>query len=119
MSAEISRWDLPSVSGKAIQARRPGKTVSELEDVERRAYEEAFAKGREAGVAAAKVEHAHILAQAQAQVNRLQGLLKGVCEIWVGGSAAAAEDSPLRRTGARVIESVDEFHQGILLLREG
>ena len=72
MSAEISRWDLPSVSGKAIQGRRPGKTVSELEDVERRAYEEAFAKGREAGVAAAKAEHAQILAQAQAQVKRLE-----------------------------------------------
>jgi flagellar assembly protein FliH len=75
MSAEISRWDLPSVSGKAIQARRPGKTVSELEDVERRAYEEAFAKGREAGVAAAKTEHAQILAQAQAQVTRLQQIV--------------------------------------------
>jgi flagellar assembly protein FliH len=75
MSAEISRWDLPSVTGKAIQARRPGKTVSELEDVERRAYEEAFAKGREAGVAAAKAEHAQILAQAQAQVKRLEQIV--------------------------------------------
>ena len=75
MTAEISRWDLPSVSGKAIQARRPGKTVSELEDVERRAYDEAFAKGREAGVAAAKAEHAQILAQAQAQVKRLQQIV--------------------------------------------
>jgi flagellar assembly protein FliH len=75
MSAEISRWDLPSVSGKAIQGRRPGKTVGELEDVERRAYEEAFAKGREAGVAAAKAEHAQILAQAQAQVTRLQQIV--------------------------------------------
>ena len=75
MSAEISRWDLPSVSGKAIQGRRPGKTVSELEDVERRAYEEAFAKGREAGVAAAKAEHAQILAQAQAQVKRLEQIV--------------------------------------------
>lgn len=75
MSAEISRWDLPSVSGKAIQARRPGKTVSELEDVERRAYEEAFAQGREAGLAAAKAEHAQILAQAKAQATRLQQIV--------------------------------------------
>ncbi len=74
MSAEIARWDLPTVSGKTIQARRPGRTVAEIEDVERRAYEEAFARGREAGLAAARVEAEQALAQLQAQVGRLESV---------------------------------------------
>jgi flagellar assembly protein FliH len=68
----VSRWDLPSVSGKPIQARRPGKTVEELENVERRAYEEAFAKGREAGAAAGKAEYEKAIARLDAQVARLE-----------------------------------------------
>ena len=77
MSADpIVRWDLPSVSGKAIQARRPGKTVGEIEDVERRAYEEGFAQGRAAGMAAGraegKAEHDQAIARANAQVARLE-----------------------------------------------
>jgi flagellar assembly protein FliH len=75
MSAEIARWDLPTVSGKTIQARRPGKTVGELEEVERRAYEEAFAKGHAAGLAAAKAEQQQLLTQAKSQVMRLEQLL--------------------------------------------
>jgi len=71
----ISRWDLPAVTGKPVQARRPGKTVGELEDVERRAYEEAFAKGREAGLAAAKTETQQGIAQLQAQVARIEKIV--------------------------------------------
>jgi len=71
----VSRWDLPSVSGRPVQARRAGKTVGELEDVERRAYEEAYAKGREAGLAAAKAEHQQLLTQAKTQVARLTQML--------------------------------------------
>jgi hypothetical protein len=32
----IARWDLPQVTGKPIQARRPGRTDTELEEIERR-----------------------------------------------------------------------------------
>jgi flagellar assembly protein FliH len=71
----VARWDLPSVSGKAIQARRPGKTVGEIEEVERRAYEEAFAQGREAGLAAARAETEQQLKQLKAQVVRLETML--------------------------------------------
>jgi flagellar assembly protein FliH len=75
-SAEhVARWDLPSVSGRSIQARRPGKTVSEIEDVERRAYEEAFAKGREAGLAAAKLESDKQLKALKAQVERMEAAI--------------------------------------------
>jgi flagellar assembly protein FliH len=71
----VARWDLPSVSGRSIQARRPGKTVSEIEDVERRAYEEAFEKGREAGLAAAKAESEKQLKTLKAQVERMEAAL--------------------------------------------
>lgn len=71
----ISRWDMPSVSGRSIQARRPGKTVSEIEEVERRVHEEAFAKGHEAGLAAAKAESDKQLKLLQSQVARLESTL--------------------------------------------
>jgi flagellar assembly protein FliH len=74
----IARWDLPAVSGRSVQARRPGKTVAEIEDVERRAYEEAFAQGREAGLAAARAESQKALDQLKSQVTRLDGVLKAL-----------------------------------------
>ena len=75
-SAEnVALWDMPSVSGRAVQARRPGKTVAEIEDVERRAYEEAFAQGREAGLAAARAESQQALNQLKTQVTKLEGVL--------------------------------------------
>lgn len=79
MSA-VSRWNLPQVSGKPIQSRRSGKTVAEIEEVERQAYDEAYAKGREAGLAAAKAEHQQILAQAKAQVARLEQIINSLAE---------------------------------------
>ena len=77
MSAEsIARWDLPEVSSaRTFQGRRPGKTVAEIEEVERRAYEEAFAQGREAGLAAARAETEKQLAALQAQVQRFEGTI--------------------------------------------
>jgi len=72
----ISVWDLPAVSGRStIQARRPGKTVAEIEEVERRAYEEAFEQGRAAGLAAARAESEKQLATLKAQVQRFEGTI--------------------------------------------
>lgn len=67
----VSRWDLPSVTGNVVQARRAGKTVSELEEIERRAYEEAFQKGREEGLAAARAESQQLLEGLKKQTARL------------------------------------------------
>jgi flagellar assembly protein FliH len=72
--ASVARWDLPTVSGTPVQARRAGKTVGELEELERRTYEEALAKGREAGLAAARAETEKSAAQLKAQVARLDGM---------------------------------------------
>lgn len=74
MSA-VSRWDLPAVSGRSVQGRRPGRTVGELEEVERRAYQEAYAQGREAGLASARMETQQALAQLESQVRRFDEML--------------------------------------------
>lgn len=71
---DIARWDLPAVSGKAVQGRRAGKTVSELESIERRTYEEAFVQGREAGLAAARAETERGLEQQRAQLARVDAI---------------------------------------------
>jgi len=71
----VARWDLPSVTGKPVQARRPGRTVNELEEVEKRAYDEAFAKGREAGLAKARQETQAALDQLKSQVASLERTL--------------------------------------------
>jgi flagellar assembly protein FliH len=71
----VSRWDLPTVSGQAVQSRRSGRTVGELEDVGRSAYKEAFAKGHEAGLAAARAESQPLLNQAKAHVASLEQIL--------------------------------------------
>jgi flagellar assembly protein FliH len=73
--ASIARWDLPAVTGKPVQARRPGRTVNELEELERRAHEEAFAQGREAGLAKARQETQAALDQLKSQVAMLERTL--------------------------------------------
>jgi flagellar assembly protein FliH len=70
-----SRYDLPSISGTPVQARRVGKTVGELEELERRTYEEAFAKGRAEGMAAAERESRPQLQRLQTQVERLDAIM--------------------------------------------
>jgi flagellar assembly protein FliH len=69
------RYELPSISGLSVQARRPGKTVQELEDVEKRAYEEAYAKGRAEGLASAEREMRPQLQQLQARIERLDAIV--------------------------------------------
>lgn len=70
-----SRYELPSINGMAVQARRAGKTVQELEEVEKRAYEEAYAKGRAEGLASAEREMRPQLQQLQARIERLDQII--------------------------------------------
>src|SRR3954469_2205039 len=71
----VARWDMPSVSGRAIQARRPGPTVGQLEDIEKKAYEEAYAAGREAGLAAARTEMQPAQERLRSQLNGITAVL--------------------------------------------
>lgn len=74
--AAITRWDLPLVSGKPVQARRPGgPTVGQLEDIEKKAYQEAYAAGREAGLAAARAETQPALERLRLQVSSMAALI--------------------------------------------
>lgn len=75
MTDAVLRWDLPSVTGKPIQARRPGPTVSQLEEIEKKAFEEAFAAGREAGLAAGRAE-------IKAQQDRLHAQVAAVAAVF-------------------------------------
>jgi flagellar assembly protein FliH len=71
----VTRWDMPSVTGAVVQGRKPGKkTVSEIEQIERLAYDEAFAAGKAAGLAAAQAETAKGIEQLKAQVARLDAV---------------------------------------------
>jgi flagellar assembly protein FliH len=71
----VSRWDMTLVSGKTIQGRRPGRTVSDLEEEERKMHREAMAKGREEGLAAARAESQKLLEQLKSQVARLESVI--------------------------------------------
>jgi flagellar assembly protein FliH len=75
------RWDLPTVNGSAVPGRRPGgKTVGQLEEIERVAYEEAFAAGRTAGLAAAQAETQQGVDQIKSQVVRMEGVLAALAK---------------------------------------
>lgn len=85
-------YELPSISGVAVQARRAGKTVQELEELERRTYEEAFAKGhaeghakghaegRAEGLAAVEREMRPQLQQLQERVERLDTIIGSLAQ---------------------------------------
>ena len=74
-AAEIARWDLPSVSGTSVQARRAGPTVSELEAIEKKAHDEAYAEGHAAGLAAAKAQMQPSIDKLRAQVAQIQSVI--------------------------------------------
>jgi flagellar assembly protein FliH len=75
----IMRWDLPTVRGDVVQVRKPGKkTVGELEQVERAAYDEAFAAGRAAGLASAQAETQRGIEQLKSQVARLDAMFQSL-----------------------------------------
>lgn len=77
-----SRYELPSISGLAVQGRRAGKTVQELEDLEQRTYDEAFAKGQEegraAGLAAVEREIRPQLQQLQQRIERFDAIMNSL-----------------------------------------
>jgi len=78
------RYELPSITSMqaAVQGRRPGKTVQELEDLEQRTYDEAFAKGhaegRAQGLAAAEREMRPQIQQLQERVARLDAIINSM-----------------------------------------
>jgi len=77
----VARWDLPSVTGTPVSLRRQqGKTVAELEEVENRAFQEAYEKGHEAGLAAARAETQKQIDQLKAQAVRFEQVIGALAE---------------------------------------
>jgi flagellar assembly protein FliH len=77
----VARWDLPAVSGTPVQLRRQhGKTVAELEEVENRAFQEAYEKGHEAGLAAARAETQIQIDQLTAQAVRFEQVIAALAQ---------------------------------------
>lgn len=76
----VSRWDAPAVAGKTVQGRRSGRTVSELEDVDRRTQQEAYSKGHGAGLAAARAESQQALNQLKTQVANFEKMLGAISQ---------------------------------------
>ncbi len=70
----IERWALPAVEGPSIH-RRGNLTVGELEALERAAWQEAFTQGKEAGLAAARVETETRRKNLELQAARLASIL--------------------------------------------
>ena len=79
-----------------MQGRRPGPTVSELEAIEKRAYDEAFAAGREAGMTSAKAEMQASIDKLRAQVANMTAIVNKL-------------DAPLRDMDAEVERQLVEL----------
>jgi flagellar assembly protein FliH len=77
----VARWDLPSVSGTPVSLKRPqGQTVAELEEVENRAFQEAYEKGHAEGLAAAHAEMQVQIDQLKAQAVRFEQVIASLAE---------------------------------------
>ncbi|MET0658247.1 MAG: flagellar assembly protein FliH [Steroidobacteraceae bacterium] len=70
-----SAWSMPAVDGPSVVSRQQKPTVSQLEQIERAAYEEAYAKGHAAGLAAAQAEEQMKLSQLTQKLARVDGIL--------------------------------------------
>lgn len=70
-AASISAWTVPQVEGPVIGRRR----LTDLNALEREAWEQGFAQGRDAGRAAAQAEQQSRTEALRARVQRLDGLM--------------------------------------------
>lgn len=66
---------MPVVDGPSVVSRQQKLTVSQLEQIERAAFEEAYAKGHAAGLAAAQAEEQMKLDQLTQKLARVDGML--------------------------------------------
>ncbi len=70
----VARWDLPAVGGDLARRFRHGPTVTRLESIEREAYEQGFASGREEGLKSIQAEMARRLAELDVKIAALDAV---------------------------------------------
>jgi flagellar assembly protein FliH len=73
-SANVARWDLPAVGGDSARRLRHGPTVTRLESIEREAYEQGFASGRDEGMKSIQAEMARRLAELDVKIAALDAV---------------------------------------------
>lgn len=79
-TASSVTWEAPSIAGPRAN-RRTKLTLSELEDIERIAWDEAYAKGEAAGLAAGEVEIRKRLAEVQHIESIFTALARPLAEL--------------------------------------
>ena len=70
--SEAATWQLPALGGPVLTGRRRSETLTAIE---REAWEEGHAQGREAGLVAAQQEARAAAAEAERRVQQLQSIL--------------------------------------------
>lgn len=73
--AEVERWTLPAMEGRVIDGRRERITAAALEGIERSAWDEGHARGREEGLAAAAEETRKRIAEIDKRIGKLDRML--------------------------------------------
>lgn len=79
-AANSVAWEAPSIAGPRAN-RRTKLTLSELEDIERIAWEEAYAKGQAAGLAAGEAEINKRLAEVKNVENIFNALARPLAQL--------------------------------------
>jgi flagellar assembly protein FliH len=74
-SPAAALWEPPTVEGRLMRGRRPGVTIAELDAIERQAYEQGFASGREAGDRAGRQEFQAQIAEFNVKIAALDAVL--------------------------------------------
>jgi flagellar assembly protein FliH len=78
--AAVGRWDLPAVSGAGGRRFALGPTVTRLENIEKEAFDQGFAAGREQGLATVQAEMAQRLNEFNVKIAALDAILGTLAE---------------------------------------
>jgi flagellar assembly protein FliH len=79
VAATASAWLPPMVDGTRL-SRRQRPTLNDLDDIEKIAWEEGYAKGQAAGLEAANVELQRRAAELEQRVHQLDGVLNSLAQ---------------------------------------
>jgi flagellar assembly protein FliH len=73
-AALVARWTPPAVAGDGARRARHGPTVTRLESIEREAFEQGFAAGRDEGLKTVQAEMARRVAELDVKIAALDAV---------------------------------------------